>query len=216
MPFYTCPRRNLNILFIHIPKCGGGSVEKFLKLNGFLQHLKSIDASFNSVLKCSPQHFHGEILMVLFKEQLLDYSFAIVRHPVARLVSEYKWRICHPLAALGFNEWYRVVREEYKTDNYIYDNHLRPQVEFLIPSLKLFRFEDGLENALMHLSADLNLKLEFSFLENQKQGLRLSQIQDRADLCRLYAQASPNSDVLKLIEQDYAQDFELYRQIHSN
>ena len=77
MPIYTAPDKDLKILFVHIPKCGGGSVELFLRSNGFSQSLYSIDHQILSTYKCSPQHWHAELLSKVLDIEKFDYVFAI-------------------------------------------------------------------------------------------------------------------------------------------
>ena len=210
MPIYTCSRRGVKILFVHIPKCAGGSVEKFFRMNGFTQNLFSIDPEFLLTLKCSPQHFHADLLLSLLDVSKLSYSFAIFREPLERMISEYRWRIQHPLASDGFDSWYQSVRLEFKRDKFILDNHMRSQVDYLIPSLNVFRLEDTLELALQQMSDRLELKLDFSVLENQKSQTRLLQIKGNDRLKNLYTHSLPSARTKKLILEDYQKDCEFY------
>ena len=213
MPLYTCAEQNMKILFIHIPKCGGGSIEKFFRMNGFTQHLFSIEPKFITCLKCSPQHFHGELILSLLNTSQLDYSFTIFRDPVARMISEYRWRIKHPLAMNGFDLWYQAIRQEFKKYKYLLDNHIRSQVDFLIPDLNVFRFEDSLELALREMSSNLGLTLNFDLLENQKHQSRLQSIKGNIHLENLYANPSPSNAIINKICDDYHHDIKYYSQL---
>ena len=70
------------------------------------------------------------MLESVLKMDSFDYIFSVVRDPVARLVSEYKWRLAHPWAADGSELWYGRVRDLFSSDPYLFDNHLRAQIEF--------------------------------------------------------------------------------------
>ena len=210
MPLYTCAEKNIKILFIHIPKCGGGSIEKFFRMNGFTQHLFSVEPELITCLKCSPQHFHSELIISQLNISKVNYSFAIFRDPVERMISEYRWRIKHPLAVNGFDSWYQAIRQEFKENKYLLDNHIRCQVDFLIPNLNVFRFEDGLELALREMATHLGLTLNFDLLENQKYQSRLQSIKGDVNLENLYANPSPSSKTINKICNDYHDDIKFY------
>lgn len=213
MPLYTCSERNMKILFIHIPKCGGGSIEKFFRMHGFTQHLFSIEPELIASLKCSPQHLHGELILSLLNTSELNYSFAIFRDPVGRIISEYRWRIKHPLAADGFDSWYQAIREEFNKDKYLLDNHIRSQVDYLIPGLNVFRFEDSIELALREMASNLELSFNFDLLENQKFQSRLPSIKGNINLEYFYANPTPSRAVMNNIRNDYHDDIKFYTQM---
>lgn len=50
------------------------------------------------------------------------------------------------------DEWADRQFKQYSGNKYILDNHMRPQVDFLIPGSRVYKLEDGLESAI----ADLN------------------------------------------------------------
>lgn len=210
MPLYTCQKRNLKILFIHIPKCGGGSIERIFRLNGFKQSLFSIDPFYLSTCRCSPQHMHGELLNSLLCLDNIDYCFAIMRNPFDRLISEYRHRICHEWASCGFDEWYKKIKKSEITDPFIFDNHIRAQLMFLVNNTQVFRFEDGLELALNSVMYHLNFQLDMSKFLNQKAGIRLAQIQGQPNLIDLYNNPNPSENVKQNIRFDYRQDYDLY------
>jgi hypothetical protein len=99
--------------------------------------------------RVSPQHLHASVLQEVLRPERLDWSFTVVRHPRRRLLSEYLYRsgpFDSPDAAFkSFPRWWEDARGSYLEDNSAFDNHLRPQVDFLIPGLEVVRFEDGFD-----------------------------------------------------------------------
>ena len=85
MPLFTY--NNQKVFFIHIPKCGGSSVEKSLEsATGDI----SLFTPDPGVLPCTPQHLDRKYLLSLFPPKYTSpVFFTIVRHPVLRLVSEF-------------------------------------------------------------------------------------------------------------------------------
>lgn len=144
MPFYQLNGRNL--LFIHVPKTGGKSVEAYLKdLSGgqALFHPKKQD-----FFPCSPQHMHAEPLELLFGNRFFDHAFMVVRNPYRRFVSEYHWRVTRKEGDLSFAEWAHATLDAFAQNPYVLDNHLRPQVEFKMKRAAVHRLEDSLEKAV--------------------------------------------------------------------
>ena len=155
MPLYRINGRTL--LFTHIPKTGGSSVEASLRAQGsealndmaYLHNKKNFS-------KCSAQHFHAPILNRLAPEGFVDANFAILRDPIARLKSEFryrqwlktkyphKWGKWIKGEPSEINEWVKLSLRGYEKNPFIYDNHLRPQSEFLRADTQTFRLENGL------------------------------------------------------------------------
>lgn len=145
------------ILFLHIPKAGGTSVEECLagfSSQSFRMHHNTGD------LPCVPQHFHGDLMSQLFTKDFFDYSFCVTRNPYARILSEYNYRMQHRhrpyrwLPAPKFDVWLKATLLRYKRNGYVYSNHIRPQVAFRLPATRWFRLEDQI-GALMAELADL-------------------------------------------------------------
>jgi hypothetical protein len=139
MPLYSIGDRIL--LFIHVPKAGGTTVEYALAeyCIGFL------DRKFQpGIFPCSPQHFHGAMLQGILNLENIDYNFMTVRHPFERIKSEYKWRRRFFNLSTPLNEWVSSAFDSYRSNHYILDNHLRPMVDYLVPNVEVFRIEDGL------------------------------------------------------------------------
>ena len=87
MPLYRF--HNRLVLFVHIPKTGGTSVEHYLRELGqsAFVHGRKIPG-----LSMTPQHFHARIYQRILPPSFYDYAFCIVRNPLDRLVSEFKMR----------------------------------------------------------------------------------------------------------------------------
>ncbi len=102
MPFLSSAK----LLFIHIPKTGGTSVEHFFDMcqrecfwfdrwdqdmNLFLDQRKH---QLSDEVKSSyePQHYPPHILKKLIPDYNDYFKFTIVRHPYTRILSEYFWQ----------------------------------------------------------------------------------------------------------------------------
>lgn len=146
MPYFSS--KNINVLFIHIPKTGGSSVDNYFaqKIN------KTLDTSLYYEEK--PSKFYGVSLQHqtlqtikgnpdFFKINWNNITLmTIVRNPYTRILSEVFWRRCHLMKHNKNIKMYQNKEEVelqiknyinlYKNDNNVLDNHMRPQYEFLI------------------------------------------------------------------------------------
>ena len=153
MPFVEIGGRR--VLFVHIPKTGGSSVEEWLSGHGRLRF-----GGGSAFLRGNAQHLPYKDHVNLFGGDFFDYAFAIVRSPYERALSEYRMRIMaagkdamlHPPK---LNFWLEENLRRAETNPFVLDNHLRRQVEFCGDGLRIFRFEDGLANILATVAADL-------------------------------------------------------------
>ena len=207
MPIYSSPEHQLNILFLHVPKCGGGSIEKFFRDNGFVEEFRCIDRRLLGLYRCSPQHWHRSMLESVLKMDSFDYIFSVVRDPVARLISEYKWRLAHPLAADGVDLWYERVRDLFSRDPYLFDNHMRAQVEFLVPSAKVFRLEGSLQAVVDRIALDLGMRFKSPSIANQKSGVHQKRLYGNPALVERSLLSEPSAFTRDLIRSDYALDY---------
>jgi hypothetical protein len=142
--FFKDTRR---ILFIHVPKAGGTSIETFFEANGFnMAYIDRGEApdSLNGVRRCSPQHMHAALLQTLFDPALFDYVFMTVRHPIHRLLSKFVMETGETENVDRLEEWILRDFSNVFADPGFMDNHLRPQCDFLLPQAKVYKLEDGL------------------------------------------------------------------------
>ncbi len=145
------------VLFVHIPKTGGSSVERFLSEHGPLL-LKGHGRAAG--LRCSAQHLHAEALGAIHEAQGYDWAFTIVRHPVARLVSEHRYEMRKPgwlRSRLSFSGWLALALARRAADPWYRDNHFRPQHAFILPGMEIMRFEDGVDACLRRIAARLGV-----------------------------------------------------------
>ena len=155
------------LIYIHIPKCGGTTIESILKINsteGFFSYYKTIDTGiiveknkfcnlvdYNNCINKTPQHFtYRELKRVLPKVVFEKYNkFAIVRNPYSRLVSDYYFiKNYLKLKDYTFEQLVNqlaLVQEE-RVDKF--DGHLEPQYTYLvdddniIKNVKIFYYEE--------------------------------------------------------------------------
>lgn len=159
MPLFT--KNNLTSLFIHIPKTGGTSIEKWLGERGELTYYSPTAPAFMSV---TPQHLTQTDLEGLMGTNSWDFSFTIVRNPYDRIESEYFFRTDHEAWKFGartpFPLWLRSTFKRLEQNPVLFDNHLRRQIEFIGPGTSVFCYEDGLESILGEIQEDLGLSGE--------------------------------------------------------
>ncbi|MGQ8365236.1 sulfotransferase family 2 domain-containing protein [Glaciecola sp. 1036] len=131
------------LFFIHIPKAAGTSIKKMLLPD--VQLL--FDSEFKKELPCPPQHFHAEVLNRLGIDELVKDSFAIVRHPVARFLSEFSYRkkVDRKFKYFNTSTFFYFIRKAYAYNPYILSNHIRPQSGFIWDQSKIFKLEEGIE-----------------------------------------------------------------------
>lgn len=145
MPVFS--NSNKNILFIHIPKTAGSSIEKIGKDLGWVESFSVRGRSLNDLkfYKSTPQHLHAKPLELIFNLDQFDSIFTVVRNPFNRLKSEYYWQYSQKITDLDVDEWVPATLDQYLYNAHIYDNHIRPQVEFLPKSKKVevLKLEEG-------------------------------------------------------------------------
>ena len=95
----------------------------------------------------SPQHVLARDLGALFPAGFLDHSFAVVRDPVARLVSTFhrhRDRAGTIPKDVRLEDWVKALAQFSDRDHERFDNHFRAQVDFLTEDTRIFRVEEGL------------------------------------------------------------------------
>lgn len=187
------------ILFVHVPKAGGTYIEELFRKNGFSVDLFDNRREINPYRVCSPQHYHAEIINKILVVDRFDYVFMTVRHPVSRFVSEFRMRCMKRLYPLDINAWADSVMQRYVEDEYMYDNHIRPQSEFVLKNIDIYK-------------QDMGFGEEFGLLLEEKIGIKLRERAINKVRVREVSDYKSSNEVLsednlQRIRMFYAMDF---------
>lgn len=152
----------VSVLFVHVPKTGGTTVESVFRSAGFAEELFSPDER-HSRWGVYPQHLAAQQLKAELGDTEFDFGFLIVRDPIARLGSERAFRERLIRSAGGaiqpYETWAARMMRRAAEDAAVYDNHIRPQVDFLLPGLTVYRFEDGIDRIQADVARRLGVPL---------------------------------------------------------
>lgn len=192
--------------YAHVPKCGGSSVEAYLKARfGALAFLDTRFLDLPEVLrwtKSSPQHLPYAAFTRLIPADWIASSFAVVRHPVKRLVSAFQYQVevegtVAPLWSI--DEWFDDWLKRAGADPFLYDNHLCPQSAIVPANAAVFRLEDGLDAIVPHLDA----------LAGDTRGPRAIPAENvrRKGMSPDAERLKPSAETLARIADFYAEDF---------
>lgn len=134
------------ILFIHIPRTGGTSVESWLRSH---DSLRLFTFGIPSAMKITPQHLTRNDLVDIFGDDMFTYKFAFVRHPMRRLESEFRLHALRDQRGFygghqRFSAWLETNLDAVQRNRFHADNHFRPQTDFIGSDVEIFRYEDGL------------------------------------------------------------------------
>jgi hypothetical protein len=196
--------------FAHIPKCGGTSVERYVQgLNGvsiaFLDERYVASPPRQHWNISSPQHIDGESVGRLFPKDFFTAFFAIVRDPISRLESGYRFQrlVERKIGTMTFDEFVKTgLKDNYLTKGWM-DNHFYPQSGFLYPAAnyQVFKLEDkGTEYAKAFIDAALFGNTTARQIPHSNK-LKLPESFDREDLVL-------SREALELAQDLYSMDFD--------
>jgi hypothetical protein len=154
-------------IFLHIPKCGGTSIEKvlgtatieeffsFKKVSThkefFISPEKFSADDFSLCMSKTPQHFTFMELKKSIPPETFDsyLKFSVIRNPYTRFVSEYNHIKGKIKLVNTFEDLIKCLQMDRKDRIKIFDGHLETQTSFLInaenkidSNIKIFRFEN--------------------------------------------------------------------------
>ena len=197
------------VLFIHVPKTGGSSIEHHFVEAGWdmAYHSGRVGkGTVNHYRWCTPQHQHAELLRSNFRLDRFDAIFMVVRDPVARFRSEYAWRNgidtgrVDPSAS-AVEKWAERAFATYESYPFMLGNHIRPQADYLVEGADVFRFEDGLDAAVARLN-------DLHGLELPGHVGRVKTSEDAAGVSSRDIEISPALE--GRLREFYARDYELF------
>lgn len=159
-----------SVVFVHIPKTGGTSVERFfdgrcqqtlMTNTDTLLRYKKTREWFG--LRVAAQHLTLDEIRFCLSQDLPEIRVAMVRDPYARMESEFFYQI-----GLGqiqnrhehFSKWALEQLRRAKMDPWMQDGHFRPQSDFTDPSVEVFRLEQGMEPLLRRISEALSIEFD--------------------------------------------------------
>ena len=211
------PIINLNkkkILFIHIPKSAGSTIEDNIINNGIsLTHL----IRKNSTSVISPQHYTRNDYIKEFGVKYFDHSFAIIRDPVERFVSAFTFN-SHKISI--FKSLNNFINDLKSNNFYVnkFDNHFVPSSEFILNDTKLFYLDEQIiENIKTYLEKILERKLYFkNMFINKGTDLKYSSNYFKTIIKRLLIRKPKsllNPEIRSKIKDLYRDDYNLIENI---
>ncbi len=198
------------VYFAHVPKCAGTAIELYLEKQ--FGPLAFRDGQFyrrpqrRRWTRSSPQHVDAEAISVLFPDGFFDASFAVVRSPVARIVSAFRFQrdIEGTVGAdVSLAGWLEKVHRKRNTSPWQFDNHTRTMDEIVPQGARCFRLEDGLDAVVAWLQDlagpghDLPLQIEPRNVLDKRLEFEGKPVRP----------VVPNQEELALIAKHYAADY---------
>ena len=197
-------QNNRSILFLHVPKCGGSSIAKIFKDNGYSPTLEMRGLPPQDCLVASPQHQTCANLKPIINMDKLGDIFIMARNPYERVISEFNWhfRDITPDDRPDINEWIIESLEKASADGDYSDNHFRACVDFIDEDLpcRIFKLEDGVEFVAEFFLRDAN-SIGNIDIPTEKNSKNFSSPDSKLQL---------NSLAIQAINQFYKNDFEAF------
>lgn len=169
------------VIFIHIPKCAGTSIEKFLGMATPKQFFSyrpikelNIPAYNADTLERRPQHLTALQLRNILPTNIFNdyYKFTVVRNPYQRLLSEYCYIHDTPTEKtaefrnISFDSFVDKVLALDKADKLVkFDGHLDRQVDYILDEKgdvmvdAIFKFE-SIDDCTRELQARTGIMAE--------------------------------------------------------
>ena len=142
-------QNNLSILFLHVPKCGGSSIDRLFKNNGYSSTLEMRGLPPQACLTASPQHQTCEKLKSILNTKELSDIFIMTRDPYERIISEYNWQFREKdhCDKPELNQWIIDSLNKASQNKNYSDNHFRQSIDFIDEAVpcKIFKLEEGIE-----------------------------------------------------------------------
>lgn len=171
MPAIILPTNPVKkIFFVHIPKCGGMSVLAFFRELGAQIYLEWENNKILPLMRCPTGHMHYDQIDQVVRLDKFHLSFAIVRNPYERALSDYHWanRNRHENEWPKFDAWLNWVIVNYQRDPFFLDNHIRPQNQFIGSKVGyIFKYEEGLSQAMQSVLRRVQINLSMDVIKSR-------------------------------------------------
>jgi len=208
MPYFY--NNDINILFIHIPKTGGSSIEVYLSKKYNIQlNLKSLwyikIFKYNFAFeydKITPQHQTYNTIYKYRDEFNIKFNdnlkiFTIVRNPYDRIISDFFFFKLITISSTK-EEVFKIMYKYIHTNPNIYDNHNIPQYKFITDE------NDNIINNIIILKTET--------LNNDMKNIGYNDFNLNILKNKLNVNYNDylNNDSIKLINKYYEKDFKLF------
>ena len=192
-------QNNKELLYVHIPKTGGTSIEDSLQkhdidVGRFKSSMKNVELINN--VKCEYWHIPPKNMKISFN----DYNvFTVIRNPYKRFISEYK----HKHRAVEYDDINKFALALKKNPNpYKHNCHIIPQIEYLYDKdgefvhniLRLEYIKDDFNELKNKYKLDENIELLHNNQHTDDKGTKM------------------NQDTINFINEYYKEDFDLFLQ----
>ena len=188
--------------YAHVPKCAGSAIADYLTARcgtlAFQNNHFLSDEEPTRWTKSSPQHVDWASFTKVIPADWIASSFAVVRHPTARVISAYHFQqeIEQAVPAdMDIDTWFANWAD--KAAPFAFDNHLLPQSQIVPPEATIFKLEDGLDAVIPYLDG---------IIGNTDGPRALGGKNTRSDRTRT-DKTAPSQATLDLIAKIYAEDF---------
>ena len=139
--------RDRKLIFIHIPRTGGTSIEHNLNIKYLEDNLYGIH-DYNGKKKALQHLDCNEVISIIGIDDYNEcYKFTVIRHPYRRMISEFYWRpksqsrqLPNLKSGYNFYKFLRQVKRIVENDEYdltIFHDHFKPQYKFITLDGKL-------------------------------------------------------------------------------
>ena len=178
-----------NTIYIHIPKTGGTSIEKYLNIyneNGLRPNtnilhghvpIKFEDNEYDPLnvegrAGYNLQHLTSNEIKNLISDKIYQkyFKFTFIRNPWDKIVSEYEWAYY----SLEFDDYINrvlyVVQNRIRLDTK--NTHLRPQIEFINNDLDFIGRFENFSNDVEKVSSLIGVNLDIKKLPHTKKSDR--------------------------------------------
>jgi len=192
-------QHNKELLYVHIPKTGGTSIEDSLQkhdidVGRFKSSMKNVELINN--VKCAYWHIPPKNMKISFN----DYNvFTVIRNPYQRFISEYKHKH-RPVEYDDINKFALALQKD--SNPYKHNCHILPQVEYLYDKdgefvhniLRLEYIKDDFNELKNKYKLDENIELLHNNQHTDDKGTKM------------------NQDTINFINEYYKEDFDLFLQ----
>lgn len=205
-------RQSKALVFLHIPKNAGTSIEAIGKMNykqwgavrirgqGFQTRMRMTDGNTCSSWHVPPYLYPGKMYQQ-------SEVFCVVREPAARCVSEFRWQNenvhnngCNPNT---MNMWIQKNVRKVAVQRFHSDCHFVPQTDYV------FNPKNGARTC-QHVLKMTNLQQDFNqLMVNHGYGLRMWYHKNPSTLCPGLSKAALWASTLSMIHSTYYHDYQL-------